>query len=209
MFKKLCLLTVLMAMVAITANVAEARVITENFSGDGDRNLDSKGPGNETTQTLNSELTWGGYNAYQTTNTRIPLVRVSGTLSFEGRVIGESSGSYGYTMFETLNMTGTNIDFEAENNETLAGFETSIKLLLRAGGTWYLSNDIVEILDIEDSERRPYSFDPATATWDELDKTTNLMLDALADGDETDVNGLGTSVTLDTELADVTGGGFL
>ncbi|MCK5175779.1 MAG: hypothetical protein KAR47_20460, partial [Planctomycetes bacterium] len=102
MCKKLCLLTVLMAMVAVTANVAQARVITENFSGDGDRMLDLKDPGNETTQTLNSELTWGGYNAY--TGTRTVDFAVDGTLRFSSRLIQESLGSYGYTMFETLDI---------------------------------------------------------------------------------------------------------
>ncbi|MCK5172851.1 MAG: DNRLRE domain-containing protein, partial [Planctomycetes bacterium] len=113
------------------------------------------------------------------------------------------------TMFETLDITGTTIDFEAGNKNVTAGLETGIKLMLRAGGTWYLSDTIVDILDIVGGERRPYSFDPAASTWDQLGIETNVMLDALADGDEADVNAIDTSVMLDAELANVTGGGFL
>ncbi|MCK5173154.1 MAG: hypothetical protein KAR47_07170, partial [Planctomycetes bacterium] len=215
MSRKLCLLTVLMLTVA--ANVAWAGIpVTESFGTQGA--IDVKGAGNETPLTqAASGLTWGGYNNYITTNTRIVNIQVvSGGIEFHGRIIGSGGGpgSYFYTSFlSSLNMSnGATLDFMAEMNKT--GYApTGVKILLRASGDWYLSNTPVDILDDDlfSGTKKAYSFDPAAdTTWDTLDATTAAMLDALAAGDEADVKGLGTAINLtNTELADVTGGGFL
>ncbi|MCK5174789.1 MAG: hypothetical protein KAR47_15450, partial [Planctomycetes bacterium] len=213
MFKKLCLLAVLMAMVAVTANVAQAGSVRESFGTQG--TIDMHYADNETTLLqADSGLTWGGYNTY--TGTRISnalvLVKPAG-LQFDKWVMDEGTGSYAYTSWDgvlpSLDMSnGAEIELTARES---TGVAVEFSILLRAGGTWYVSETNVTIQDtIVIGEPQLHTFDPAATTWEELDPNTNSMLNAQADGDERPIVGTGTTgITLTTELADVTGGGLL
>ncbi|MCK5174573.1 MAG: hypothetical protein KAR47_14355, partial [Planctomycetes bacterium] len=215
MCKKLCFLTVLMAMIAISANVALAGHVTESFGDNG--TVDQKGPANETPQTQTvSGLTWGGYNPYKTTDTRTNVVvevkNTESVLGFNGRLVNNTFGAYAYTMFSSHNMAnGALIEFMA-TEKLDADFE--FLMLIKAGGVWYVSDSPKVLNDDVAKDMKAYSFDPAAdTTWEAVDANTVAMLDDLTTGaiDEAAIVGSGVTGTVlgDTELGDVTGSGFI
>ncbi len=209
MFRKLCLLTVLVAMVAITANVAQAvGPVMEPFGTVG--TIDGVGAADETVLTqTGSGLTWGGYNTYTGTKIGGHLVEVGAAGVKLGKWPATIGGAYAYTEFPSLIMSnGAKLKFVAEEN-TMADVEVSI--LLKADGVWYVSDAPVIINDTAggDGNKAPYDFDPATATWDSLSAGTNATIYSMADGDEAALVPDGvTGIVLTTELGNITGGGF-